>query len=304
MVVLISNRGFIKRVPVSAYRNQGRGGKGSSSANLVSEDFIEHLFIASTHDYILFVTSAGKAYWLKVHEIPEASRTARGQHVKSLLAISLNEDITAVVSLEAFDGDNFLFMATSRGVVKKVETASFINARTRGINAIKLDDGDRLVTALLTNGKNEIVLVSKGGYALRFNEEAVRAMGRTSRGVLGLRLADSDELSGVLTVNEDYQMLLVTTNGYGKRSEYDLFTPHGRGTRGQIAYKTGEKMGELVGVISVSQDDELVCMTSHGIAIRLKVSEIPSMGKSAHGVRVVNIERPDFLVGVARVAND
>ncbi len=304
MVVLISNRGFIKRVPVSAYRNQGRGGKGSSSANLVSEDFIEHLFIASTHDYILFVTSAGKAYWLKVHEIPEASRTARGQHVKSLLAISLNEDITAVVSLEAFDGDNFLFMATSRGVVKKVETASFINARTRGINAIKLDDGDRLVTALLTNGRNEIVLVSKGGYALRFNEEAVRAMGRTSRGVLGLRLADSDELSGVLTVNEDYQMLLVTTNGYGKRSEYDLFTPHGRGTRGQIAYKTGEKMGELVGVISVSQDDELVCMTSHGIAIRLKVSEIPSMGKSAHGVRVVNIERPDFLVGVARVAND
>jgi DNA gyrase subunit A len=304
MVVLISNRGFIKRVPVSAYRNQGRGGRGSSSANLVSEDFIEHLFIASTHDYILFVTSEGKAYWLKVHEIPEASRTARGQHVKSLLAISLNEEITTVVSLEDFKNDTYLFMATSRGVVKKVETSAFIHARTRGITAIRLDGGDKLVTGLLTNGHNEMVLVSKGGNALRFKEEAVRAMGRATHGVLGLRLSDNDELAGVLTVAAEEQMLLVTANGFGKRSEYDLFTPHGRGTRGQMAYRTNERSGELVGVISVREEDELVCMTSHGIAIRLKIAEIPSMGKGAHGVKVVRIEKPDFLVGVARVAND
>ncbi len=304
MVVLISNRGFIKRVPVSAYRNQGRGGRGSSSANLVSEDFIEHLFIASTHDFILFVTSEGKAYWVKVHEIPEASRTARGQHVKSLLAISLNEEITTVVSLQDFDDEHFLFMATSRGVVKKVQTAAFVNARTRGITAIKLDAGDKLVSALLTSGDNDIVLVSKGGSALRFHEEAVRAMGRASRGVLGLRLSDKDELSGVLVVAPEEQMLLVTSYGFGKRSEYDLFSPHGRGTRGQIAYKTSERTGELVGVISVREEDELVCMTSQGIAIRLKIAEIPSMGKSAHGVKVVRVEKPDFLVGVARVAND
>ena len=304
MVVLISNRGFIKRVPVSAYRNQGRGGRGSSSANLVSEDFIEHLFIASTHDYILFVTSEGKAYWVKVHEIPEASRTARGQHVKSLLAISLNEEITTVVSLQDFDDEHFLFMATSRGVVKKVQTSAFVNARTRGINAIKLDAGDKLVSSLLTSGENDIVLVSKGGSALRFHEDSVRAMGRASRGVLGLRLSDKDELAGVLVVAPEEQMLLVTSYGFGKRSEYDLFTPHGRGTRGQIAYKTSERTGELVGVISVREEDELVCMTSQGIAIRLKIAEIPSMGKSAHGVKVVRVEKPDFLVGVARVAND
>ncbi|HUZ16912.1 MAG TPA: DNA topoisomerase (ATP-hydrolyzing) subunit A [Spirochaetia bacterium] len=304
MVVLISNRGFIKRVPVSAYRNQGRGGKGSSSANLVSEDFVEHLFIASTHDYILFVTSEGKAYWLKVHELPEASRTARGQHVKSLLAISVNEEITTVVSLQDFTDDNYLFMATCRGVVKKVQTSAFTNARTRGINAINLDSGDKLVSSRLTSGEGEVVLVSRGGNALRFNESAVRPMGRASRGVLGMRLDKEDELAGVLTARQDEQMLLVSEFGYGKRIEFDRFTVHGRATRGQVAYKMDEKVGELVAVIAVKSEDEVVCITSQGNAVKLLVEEIPVMGKNAHGVRIVNIEKPDFLVGVARVVKD
>ncbi len=304
MVVLLSNRGFIKRVPVSAYKNQGRGGRGSSSANLAEEDFIEHLFVASTHDYILFVSNEGKAYWLKVHEIPEASRAARGQHIKSLLAVSANQEITAVVALEGFTAESFVFMATSRGVVKKAETSAFANARTRGINAINLDEGDRLVSALLTEGKSEIVLMSKAGSALRFNEDKVRAMGRSSRGVLGMRLGEGDELAGVLAVRPDEQMLVVSKFGYGKRIEFDLFSPHGRGTGGQKAYTVGDRTGELVSVAGVKAEDELVCMTSQGNTIRLKVREVPVLGKAAKGVRIVHIEQPDFLVGVARVVRE
>jgi len=304
MVVLISNRGFIKRVPVSAYRNQGRGGKGSSSASLLEEDFIERLFIASTHDYILFVTNEGKSYWLKVHEIPEASRAARGQHIKSLLAISANEEITAVVSLQGFTDNTFLLMATSRGVVKRVETSAFANARTRGIAAINLDTGDKLMAALLCGGNREVVLVSRKGNALRFAEESVRAMGRASRGVLGMRLDKEDELAGALIVDAEEQMLLVSEFGFGKRIEFNLFSTHGRGTRGQVAYKTNDKTGEIVAVVATRAEDELVCMTSQGNAIRLKVTEVPIMGKAAHGVRIVHIEKPNVLVGVARVIKE
>ena len=304
MVVLLSNRGFIKRVPVSAYRNQGRGGKGSSSTSLMEEDFIERLFIASTHDYILFVTNEGKSYWLKVHEIPEASRTARGQHIKSLLAISANEEITAVVSLQGFTDNTFLLMATSRGVVKRVETSAFANARTRGIAAINLDTGDKLMAALLCGGNREVVLVSRRGNALRFTEESVRAMGRASRGVLGMRLDKEDELAGALIVDSEEQMLLVSEFGFGKRIEFNLFSTHGRGTRGQVAYKTTDKTGEIVAVVATRTEDELVCMTSQGNAIRLKVTEVPIMGKAAHGVRIVHIEKPNVLVGVARVIKE
>ena len=189
MVILISNKGYIKRVPVSAYRRQGRGGKGSSSTKLADTDFIEQLFIASTHDYILFITSEGKAYWMKVHEIPESSRAAKGHNIKTLLAISNNEEITAVVSLTDFSDTDFLFMATLKGVIKKVKTADFSNARARGIVAINLDEGDKLVGAMLTGGKDHVVLVTRKGYALRFGEDLVRAMGRASRGVTGIRLA-------------------------------------------------------------------------------------------------------------------
>ncbi|RKX75161.1 MAG: DNA gyrase subunit A, partial [Spirochaetes bacterium] len=188
MVVIISNKGFIKRMPVSTYRSQGRGGKGVSSATLKNEDFIEHFFIASTHEHILFITTEGKLYWLKVHEIPEASRSARGQLVKMLLALSADEEITEVVAIEDFESENYIFMATAKGVVKKVKTSEFANARTRGIIAMNLDRGDRLISAHLTSGKDDVVLVTRKGNILRFNEENVRAMGRSSRGVQGIRL--------------------------------------------------------------------------------------------------------------------
>ena len=304
MVILISNRGYIKRIPVTAYRRQGRGGKGSSSTLLKEDDFIEQFFVASTHDYVLFITNQGKSYWVKVHEIPESSRQAKGQSIKVLLSLGSEEEITAVVSQRNFTDDKFVLMATRQGVVKKVKISEFANAKTRGIVAIKLDQGDGLVTALLTSGKDEVVLVTRKGNALRFNEESVRAMGRASHGVQGIRLSDKDELAGVAMVLEGEQMLLVSEFGYGKRTEYDNFSPHGRGTRGQICYKTTEKTGEVIGVLSVNDKDDLVCITSQGNTLKLRLSEVATLGKTAMGVRIVNITKPDVVVGVARVVKD
>ncbi len=304
MVILISNRGFIKRIPVTAYRRQGRGGKGSSSASLRDEDFIEQFFVASTHDYILFITNQGKSYWIKVHEIPESSRQAKGQSIKVLLSIGSEEETTAVVSLRNFTEERYVLMATRKGVMKKVKISEFTNARTRGIVAIKLDQSDNLVTAQLTSGKEEVVLVTRKGNALRFNEEAVRATGRASRGVQGIRLSAQDELSGVAMVREGEQMLLVSEFGFGKRTEYSNFTPHRRGTRGQICYRATERTGEVVGVLSVSIKDDLVCITSQGNALKLRLKEIATLGKTAMGVRIVNITKPDVVVGVARVVKE
>jgi DNA gyrase subunit A len=304
MVILISNRGLIKRIPVSAYRRQGRGGKGSSSTRLTDNDFVEQLFIASTHDYIMFITSEGKAYWLKVHEIPEASRASRGQSIKTLLSISANEEITTVVSLSDFNDKSYFFMTTLKGIVKKVKTSDFSNARTRGIVAINLDKGDRLVSAMLTGGMNEMVLVTRKGYALRFSEKTVRSMGRASRGIIGIRLSEEDELAGVALVEKGAEMFLISEKGFGKRMEFDTLSPHGRGTRGQSCYKVSEKTGELVGVLNVSKRDDLVCITSQGNTIKLRLKEIPVLGKAAVGVRVVNIEKPDLVVAVAGAAKE
>ena len=195
-------------------------------------------------------------------------------------------------------------MGTSRGVVKKVKIADFSNARARGIRAINLDQGDRLISARLTSGDNELVLVSKHGQALRFHEEAVRTMGRASRGVQGIKLQKEDELAGILIVHNDEKMMLLSEYGYGKRVKYDNFTPHGRATRGQIAYKVSEKTGEIIGVSSLYDEDEIVCITSQGVAIKIKSEEVSVMGKSAFGVRVVNITPPDVVIGVARVVKE
>ncbi|MDR2078880.1 MAG: DNA topoisomerase (ATP-hydrolyzing) subunit A, partial [Treponema sp.] len=206
MMILISNMGYVKRIPVSAYKNQGRGGKGMNSAKLAEDDFIKQIFVASTHEYIMFIASTGKAYWMKVHELPEGSRTSKGSHIKSLLSVSPNEDITAIVSLKDFSDDTggpYLFMGTARGVVKKVRVGEFAKAKTRGIIAIKLDEGDKLVSALLTGGADEVVLISRKGQALRTHEDQVRPMGRSSRGVTGIKLAGDDELTGLLRVDTE-----------------------------------------------------------------------------------------------------
>jgi DNA gyrase subunit A len=310
MMIIISNVGYVKRVPVSSYRNQGRGGKGMQSAKLTEDDFIQQIFVASTHEYIMFITSAGKAYWMKVHELPEGSRTSKGAHIKSLLTVSPNEDITAIVSLKDFTDDQYLFMGTARGVVKKVAVSEFSNAKTRGIVAINLDEGDKLVSAMLTNGSDEVVLISRKGQALRTHEDQVRAMGRSSRGVSGMKLDDEDELTGLLRVDnrEDTaareKMLIISEYGYGKRVEFSEFSSHGRGTGGQRIYTVTEKTGEIVGSVNVLDNEEIMCITSQGKSIKLKVESIRVMGRSAQGVRILSIDMPDFVIGVDRIVKE
>jgi DNA gyrase subunit A len=304
MMILISNLGYVKRVPVSAYRNQGRGGKGMQSAKLAEDDFVEQIFVASTHEYIMFITSAGKAYWMKVHELPEGSRISKGSHIKSLLTVSPNEDITAIVSLKDFSDTEYLFMGTARAVVKKVKTSEFVNAKTRGIVAINLDEGDKLVSALLTKGNDDVVLISRRGQALRTNEEHVRAMGRSSRGITGMKLSNGDELTGMLGVDAEEKMLILSEYGYGKRVDFSEFSSHGRGTGGQKIYTVSDKTGEIVGCVSVMEDDDIMCITSQGKSIKLKVKEVRVMGRSAQGVRLLSIDKPDFVIGLDKIVKE
>jgi DNA gyrase subunit A len=304
MTILISNLGYVKRVPVSAYKNQGRGGKGMQSAKLVEDDFVQQIFVASTHEYIMFITSAGKAYWMKVHELPEGSKTSKGSHIKSLLTVSPNEDITAIVSLKDFSDSEYLFMGTACGVVKKVKTSEFANAKTRGIVAINLDEGDKLVSALLTKGNDEVVLISRRGQALRTHEEHIRAMGRSSRGVTGMKLSKSDELTGMLRVDDKEKMLILSQYGYGKRIEFNEFTSHGRGTGGQKIYTVAEKTGEIVGCVAVLDNEDIMCITSQGKSIKVKVDDISIMGRAAQGVRILSIDKPDFVIGLDRIVKE
>ncbi len=304
MAILISNRGFINRIAVSAYRRQNRGGMGSSGTKMRDEDFMEQFFVASTHDFLFFISSEGKAYWLKVHEIPIGTRISKGQNIRAILSIGTDVDIATVVSMTEFSEDSYVMMATCRGIVKKVRTVEFTNAKRRGIAAINLDEHDRLVSARLTQGGDEVIIVTRKGFALRFHENSVRSTGRTSRGVRGIRLTKGDEIAGVIPVSEGEEMLLVSEFGYGKRIECSNFTPHSRATKGQICYRLTEKTGEIVGVRSVNKRDDLVCITSQGTVIKVKMNAIPVMGKSAQGVRVVNINRPDAVVGVARAARE
>ena len=221
VVILISKLGYVKRISLSQYKQQGRGGKGSNSTTLVEDDYISQLFIASTHDILLFITSEGKAYWIKVHEIPEASRISRGSHIKSLLAVSANEEITTIVNFKEFSEDQFLFMATANGVIKKTCIKEFANAKVRGIGAIKLDPGDRLVSTILTKGNDELVLISRRGKALRIKETDVRPMGRAGHGNKGLKLGEGDELSAAIRVEESSSILVLTEKGYGKRARFE-----------------------------------------------------------------------------------
>jgi DNA gyrase subunit A len=259
---------------------------------------------------------------MKVHELPEGSRTSKGSHIKSLLAISSDEEITAIVSLKDFEGDQYLFMGTARGVVKKVKTSDFSNVKTRGIIAIRLDDGDKLVSALLTGGKDEVVLISRKGQALRTHEDHIRPMGRSSRGVTGMRLGNDDELAGLLRVDtgpmagttEDTngqsdtmgseKMLILSEYGFGKRVDFSEFSSHGRGTGGQKIYTVSEKTGEIVGCVNVLDNEEIMCITSQGKSVKLKVIAVPVMGRGARGVRILSIDKPDFVIGVDRIVKE
>lgn len=304
VVILISKLGYVKRVSLTQYKQQGRGGKGSNSTTLVEDDYISQLFIASTHDILLFITNEGKAYWIKVHEIQEASRLSRGTHIKSLLAVNANEEITTIVNFKEFTEDQFLFMATANGVIKKTCIKEFANAKIRGIGAIKLDPGDRLVSTILTQGEDELVLISRRGKALRIKETDVRPMGRAGHGNKGLKLGEGDELSAAIRVEDSSSILVLTEKGYGKRARFEDYKVHGRGTGGQRVFGNVDNKGEIIGALSVSDNDEIVLMTSQGKTLRVKVSTINVQGPASSGVSVVKVDEPDYLVGLDKIAAD
>lgn len=301
MVVMISKLGYMKRVSVTQYKKQSRGGTGSNSASLIEDDYVNQLFIGSTHDHILFVTNIGKAYWIKVHEIPESSKNARGTNIKSLIAIGADEEITTVVTLREFREDQYLFMTTANGIVKKVQTSEFSNAKTRGIIGLKLRDGDKLISAIPTDGESEVLLVTRRGKALRFSEKDVRCMGRASSGIKGMKLSEGDEISGAIKIEADDSILLLTEKGFGKRVKFENFNPHGRGTGGQKIFGNTDSRGEIVGVLAVSDKDEIVCMTSQGKTLRVTAETITQQGNQSTGVKVVKVSEPDFLVGFDKV---
>ncbi len=301
MVVMISKLGYMKRVSVTQYKKQSRGGTGSNSASLVEDDYVNQLFIGSTHDNILFVSNLGKAYWIKVHEIQESSKNSRGSHIRSMIQIGADEEITTVVTLREFREDQYLFMTTSNGIVKKVQTSEFSNAKTRGIIGLKLRDGDKLISAISTDGESEVLLVTRRGKALRFSEKDVRSMGRASSGIKGMKLSEGDEIAGVVKVIDGKKVLLLTEKGYGKRVRFEDFNPHGRGTGGQRIFGNIEERGEIIGVLTVKDEDEIVCMTSQGKTLRVNVNTINEQGTSSTGVKVVKITAPDYLVGLDAV---
>ena len=307
VVITISNKGFIKRIPVSSYKSQGRGGRGITAATTGSseEDFIEHMFIGSTHQYIMFFTDKGKCYWLKVYDIPEGSRASRGKSILNLIEKEKDENISAFLMVKDFKEELYVTMITKLGVIKKTKLDAYSNIRRNGINAINIVDGDALVEVRLTNGHQEIVIGTHNGLAIRFNESQVREMGRTATGVRGVKLAKGDFVVGMIAVvRASATILVVTEKGFGKRSDLSDYRITNRGGKGVITVKTTDKVGKLISIKEVTDTDDLMIITTRGILIRQKMKDIRVMGRNAQGVKLIRISENDRISAVARIAED
>ncbi|MGB9696447.1 MAG: DNA gyrase subunit A [Ignavibacteria bacterium] len=306
VVITISNKGFIKRIPVSSYRAQNRGGKGIKGASTGTEDdFIEHMFIASTHQYIMFFTDKGRCYWLKVYDIPEGTRTSRGRSIINLIEKEQDESISAFVMVKDFSDDLYVTMVTRMGIIKKTRLEQYSNIRRNGINAINLNKGDILVDVKLTNGSQELLIGTHEGQAIRFNESQVREMGRTATGVRAIKLVKGDYVIGlVAVVRPSATILVVTDRGYGKRSELTDYRVTNRGGKGVITVKTTEKVGKLISIKEVTDSDDLMIITNRGILIRQKVKDIRVMGRNAQGVRLIKLDDKDRISAVARIVEE
>ena len=305
VIVTISHAGYIKRNAVSLYRAQRRGGKGKIGMGIKDEDFVETLFTASTHDTLLVFTDAGKVYWLKVHEIPEAGRAAKGKAIVNLLALSSSEKVTATLPVKEFRDDRYIVMATKKGVIKKTELSAYSNQRQGGIIALGLEDGDKLIGVQLTDGQREILLGTRQGITIRFKEDDVRPMGRTAYGVKGITLEENNEVIGMETITPDSTtaILTVTEGGYGKRTPVNEYRIQGRGGKGIISVKTTERNGPAVGFLQVRDGDEIMLMAAQGKVLRCKVDDIREIGRNTQGVRILDLDGDDDrVVGVARLA--
>jgi DNA gyrase subunit A len=304
MVVTISHSGYIKRTSVSTYKKQRRGGRGNNGATLKEEDFVEHLFVASTHDYVLVFTDDGRCFWLKVHEIPQAGRAAKGKPIVNMINVSPDTTVSAIVTTRDFPDDQFLLFATKQGTVKKTALSQYSNVRAAGIKAIKVEEGDELIDVQVTTGTNDIVLATRHGLSIRFHEQDVREMGRDTTGVKGIELGPRDQLIGMVVIKREANLLVVTERGMGKCSPIDEYRVQKRGGKGIITVHRTEKTGDAVSIKEVLPDDELMLITKQGVAIRMPVKGIRVAGRNTQGVRLVNLDAEDLVMDVARVVPD
>ena len=309
MVVTLSHTGYIKSQPLSEYRAQKRGGRGKQATATKEDDWIDQLFIANTHDYILCFSNRGRLYWLKVWEVPAGSRGSRGRPIVNMFPLQEGEKINVVLPLtgdmRTFPADHYVFMATSMGTVKKTALSDFSNPRKGGIIAINLDESDYLIGAALTDGQHDVMLFSDGGKAVRFNEGDVRAMGRNTRGVRGMNLEDGVSVIAMLVAEDEEQSVLTATeNGYGKRTNIAEYTRHGRGTKGMIAIQQTERNGKVVAATLVHADDEIMLITDRGVLVRTRVSEIRELGRATQGVTLIALDEGAKLSGLQRIVEN
>lgn len=302
MVVTVSHEGYIKRNPVTLYRAQHRGGKGKVGATTRDEDFVESLFVASTHDYILFFTTVGKVYWIKVHELPQAGRAARGRPVVNLLHLSEGEKVSAFLPVREFQQGRFVIFATKRGVVKKTELMAHSNPRSRGTRAIALEPRDEVIGVRLTDGQQEVLLSTLSGQSIRFKEDRVRPTGRGTYGVIGVSLDEGDEVVSMEILNQGASILTVAENGFGKRTAMEEYRLQSRGGKGVITMKTTDKTGRVIGVQQVTDDDQLMMITNRGKIIRLRIKDIRTIGRNTQGVRLIEMKNDERVVSLARLA--
>ena len=302
VMVTISHNGYMKRIPVEVYKQQGRGGKGVIGAGTQEEDFMEDVFVASTHDSILFFSNKGQVYWKKVYDIPEGSRQARGKAIVNLVELEKDEKITAYIAVKEFKEGLYLFLATKKGIVKKTDLSAYGRPRQGGIRAISLGELDDLVNALLTDGKKQILLATKKGNAVKFNEEDCRPIGRTGQGVIGIRLEEGDEVIGAILADDTKAVLTVTENGYGKRSDIAEYRLIGRGGKGVINIQCSERNGDVVAVDSVTDEDEVMMISQSGIVIRMPCKGISIIGRNTQGVRLMKLDEKDKVVSATKIA--
>jgi DNA gyrase subunit A len=303
IVVTLTHNGYIKRLPIDTYRNQRRGGKGITGITTKQEDFVEHLFITTTLSYILFFSNKGKMYSLRGYEIPEASRQARGLPIINLVSVQPGEKITTVIPLKNFETQDYLFMVTRRGLVKKCMLSKLQSTRRLGLIVISLQEDDDLIDVRLTNGEQEVILVTANGQSIRFHEDQVRPMGRTARGVKGISLKNGDTVVGMITTNDGKDLLVVTKKGFGKKTLLEEYAPQARGGKGIKTLKVTEKNGPIVGALAVSQTDDLMIITENGAVIRLDVTELTQRGRNTQGVILIKLDEDDLVGAVTRITN-
>jgi DNA gyrase subunit A len=301
MAVTISHEGYIKRNPVTLYRAQRRGGKGKIGTTTKEEDFVEYLFIASMHSYILFFTTIGKVYWIKVHELPQASRAARGKPIVNLLNLEPGEKVSAFLTVREFQEGRYIVFATKNGLIKKTELMAYANPRSSGIRAIGLEERDEVIGVRLTDGNQEIILSTADGQSIRFKEEQVRPTGRGTFGVVGMKLDAGDKVVNMEILSLGADILTVAEGGYGKRTEMAEYRLQSRGGKGVITMKTTDKTGSVIGVQQVTEEDQLMLVTNAGKIIRLRIKDIRVIGRNTQGVRLIDIEEGERVVSLARV---